>query len=245
MAEPWYAHCRALDTLSNCILCVSLSDMDPLSQHCATYGFNPTEYHKSAEVDTFAKVRAQGIVGVVDCRAQDGSFQCVPGFHLLNEAWVEAAERKRIKGKIHKHRYQLDKEDSLQQFVSKCLIGAHECVWSIVGRTECVWSVLTILTVIVVLEALSTFGEQVRRDRYHDFHNLRDVYQCAYIACIEQLVACVFVTDVRTSAGSASAPAESLFGRPLGVVNDRTMFYLLHFLKLQWQRIPPCLVQHD
>lgn len=97
-------------------------DMDPLTRHCTTYAFHATEYHETVAVDAYAKVRAQGILGLVDCGADEGSFQCVPGFHRLHKEWVDASGTEAIAQKIHRHRYQFDSADPLHKFVTKCPI---------------------------------------------------------------------------------------------------------------------------
>merc|ERR1712013_153807 len=97
-------------------------DMDPLSLHCTTYGFHATDYHQTVDVDAYNKVRAQGIVGLVDCGADKGSFQCVPGFHRIHNEWVTQSGRERIAKSIHRHRYQFDSKDPLHEFVQKCPI---------------------------------------------------------------------------------------------------------------------------
>jgi len=100
-------------------------DMNPITNHATTFALMPTDYYNNTEIDTYKKCRVQGLLALVDCRLQDGGFECVPGFNnIMHSIWVPAVGKKKIEDKIIKHRYQFVKTDPVIQYIQKCPIRA-------------------------------------------------------------------------------------------------------------------------
>lgn len=101
-------------------------DMDPLTDHCTTFGFIPRKLRKEANykkdmIDDYGQTRVQGVLALNNVSINDGGFECVPGFHkIMKSVWIPTIGKDVIGEKIMGHRYQFSKDDPIIDYIQKC-----------------------------------------------------------------------------------------------------------------------------
>eukprot|EP01084_Bolivina_argentea_P241423 405292_1 len=97
-------------------------DWDPITNHSQTYGMMPTNYHLKSDIDTYNKLRVQGILALDDCSINNGGFICLPGFHNILPFWMHKFGKNKLESMILNHRFTFDINDKIMNYMVKCPI---------------------------------------------------------------------------------------------------------------------------